>query len=256
MSLANASPLPAFVVGIDLQSHDEQALASLGADLHRQLLNDVEGVHHLQPCATGPGRFLLLWVHPCADTAQWDSYWQTLRTLNDRLSQLGLEHPELVTRLLAHHGTVFVQQSAQSQDYVGSALRTVQAELNRAVAKPFRAATAAFASQMQALPATGLQVAEPQREFVAHPLLALQFNPVAVSKPEQTGLGHLNPVDIEYVRKQMTRQMGPFANTLVDTAVRRSRSQQELVINLSLGIDDPRVRTLFVQMLNRYFDTR
>lgn len=251
MTLATASPVAAFVTGIELQGNTPD-LSALGVDFQRALLNDLGFFHHLQPCATPAGRFLLLWIQPAAEDNE--RYWHSLRTLNDRLDQLDAENHAVITRLLAHHGIVFTRKSATLDEYVGSALRTVQMELARMPATTGRAATAALAAQVTIQEALGVAVSEPRRGDNVYPLWGLQLKPVITVNRIQPGLPRLTHVDIEYVREQMARQIGPFANTLVQTAVRRARSPRDLVLSLSLEIDDPRARTRFVQTLNAYFD--
>jgi hypothetical protein len=251
MTLATASPIAAFVTGIELQGNTPD-LPALGADFHRVLLNDLGFFHHLQPCATPAGRFLLLWIQP--DTDDNERYWHSLRTLNDRLDELGAERNTVITRLLVHHGIVFTRKNATLDEYVGSAIRTVQMELTRMPVTTGRAATAALAAQMTKQNALGVAVSEPRRGDSVYPLWGLQLKPAITVKRVQPGLPRLTHVDIEYVREQMARQIGPFANTLVHTAVRRARSPRDLVLSLSLEIDDPRARTRFVQTLNAYFD--
>lgn len=250
-TLATASPVAAFVTGIELQGSTPD-LSILGADFHRVLLTDLGFFHHLQPGVTAPGRVLLLWIQP-ASTAN-ERYWQSLRMLNDRLNQLGTRHTDLITRLLAHHGTVFPRTQATTLAYVGSAIRTVQQELVRLPVRHDRLATAAFAQQVANEDALGVQVSASRRSDDIHPCWHLQLKPVTLVKRVQPGMPRLTHVDIEYVREQMARQIGPFANTLVESAVRRARSPRDLVISLSLEIDDLRARTHFVQTLNTYFD--
>lgn len=156
-------------------------------------------------------------------------------------------------RAMAHYGVVFRTESEGALSYVGSAIRSTQSALRRAPANGGCMATqefAAYAAKLTDLPFK-LQAMSGTAATDGMSLIVFAGNAAA---PAPAG-GQLQIADaafVEFVKRRLAEDIGPFASALVDRAVRSSTAMEQLVPALSREIDAPAARMRFEQDVLHY----
>lgn len=158
-------------------------------------------------------------------------------------------------RAMVHYGVVFRTAEVGQVSYVGSAIRSTLSALRRAPASGGFIATAdfsAYAAKLLNLPFRLQAISGgAASEGMSH--MVFSGNSVAVPAPRPgSHLASADPAFVDFVKKRLAEQIGPFANALVDRAIRSSTAAEQLVTVLSHNIDDPTARVRFEDEVLRY----
>lgn len=159
-------------------------------------------------------------------------------------------------RAMVHYGVVFRTEEIGHVSYVGSAIRSTQSALRRAAgAGGGFIATADFASHaakllnlpFRLLPLSGGAATEGmcQLVFAGHSVSAVPPRP-------GSQLPSADPAFVEFAKKRLAQDIGPFASALVDRAIRSSTAAEQLVTVMSRDIDDPAARVRFEDDVLRF----
>lgn len=162
----------------------------------------------------------------------------------------------LRARAVVHHGVVFRTESGGNVGYVGSAIRSAQSTLKRAPATVGLAAThefSGFASKMDRVirlgPISGSNVDR---------LSSIGFVEALDPTPGKSS-GRLSATDpelLQFLKKRLAVDVGPFASVLVDTALHSASTASQLVAELSREVDDAAARRRFESDVRAYVKSR
>lgn len=164
----------------------------------------------------------------------------------------------LSLRSVVHFGVVFRTESPAGVSYVGSAIRTTQSALRRVPAAGGFLATAEFAA---------FAAQHPQLPFRMRPVTAgaaidglnhLLFGAVAAEAgpgPAATS-GTVDAAFVEFAKRRLAEEIGPFANALVDRAVRAATAADQVAGLLARDIDHPAARKKFEEDMLRFAKSR
>lgn len=159
-------------------------------------------------------------------------------------------------RGMVHHGVVFRTEDGGQVSYVGSAIRSTQSALRRAPATGGLMATADFtpyAATLPKLPFRLLPIGGGAFEGMSHVI----FSGMSVAPPRAGNqLPSADPEFVEFVKRRLAAEIGPFASALVDRAVRSSTAADQLVSLLSRDIDNPDARVRFEDEVLQYIKAR
>lgn len=183
----------------------------------------------------------------------------TLLQLAAEVARFDISFAPLHVRAMVHHGVVFRADSAGQVGYVGSAIRSTQSALRRAPASGGFMATFDFASHVSALqdlsfslePMTGPAAAERTSQIV---FADGSVNEVAPRKGRDA-----IPIDqafIEFTKKRLAEDLGPFAGALVDRAAKSSSMVEQLLPALCREIEGSIARARFEKDMLLYVDSR
>lgn len=160
-------------------------------------------------------------------------------------------------RGVVHHGVVFRTESAGRVSYVGSAIRSAQSALRRAPVAGGLLATrdfSAYASKFMDLPfsleaMTGAAAADQMSRIV------FADNAAALLRAGDR-LASADPAFVDFAKRRLAEDLGPFASALVERAVRSAATATQIVPALSRDIDDPAARLRFEKDVQRYIKSR
>lgn len=164
----------------------------------------------------------------------------------------------LSLRSVVHFGVVFRTESADGVSYVGSAIRTTQSALRRVPAAGGVLATAefaAFAAKQAQLPFRMQAVAA---GAAIDGLSRLLFG-AGVAEPASGSVATPGIVDgafVDFAKRRLAEDIGPFANALVDRAVRAATGPDQVVTLLARDIDNPGARKKFEEDMQRFTKSR
>lgn len=168
------------------------------------------------------------------------------------------EAAPLKIRAVAHYGVVFRTESVAEVSYVGSAIRSTLSALRRAPAVGGLIATQDFAAYAAKLlnPKFRLQALGDGAAFQG--MSQIVFGGQTVAAPR--GGGNLptsaDPAFVEFVKRRLAEDLGPFASALVDRAVRATAAADQLVQALSRDIDNPAARARFEADIQKFIDSK
>lgn len=165
--------------------------------------------------------------------------------------------PPRRVRAVVHHGVVFRTESAGQISYVGSAIRSAQSALRRAPEAGGMMATrdfATYAAKFKDLPfgfeaMTGMAAAD----HISHIVFA--DNAVAQLHAADR-LASTDPAFVEFTKRRLAEDLGPFASALVERAVRSAATATQMVPALSREINDPAARARFEKDAMRFIKSR
>jgi len=171
---------------------------------------------------------------------------KALRLLASVIAVFEERCPPIRVKSLLHYGLVFRQENAGVVSYLGSAIRSANTLLARVTAMGGAFATKDFqdyALKVGSLPIT--MAAQPEAGS-ANPLLVVRFLERA-SPAAKTGRLLLSSDDafLQFLKKRLASDLGPFAGPLVDNTNRSVTSAQELTHAVSHEVDDPKARQAF-----------
>lgn len=160
-------------------------------------------------------------------------------------------------RAVVHHGVVFRTESVGQVSYVGSAIRSAQSALRRApeggglmATRDFAAYTAKFVDLPFTLEALGGVAAADQMRGIV-------FLDKAVGLPDAADrLASADPGFVEFAKRRLAEDLGPFASALVERAIRSAATATQMVPALSRDIDEPAARARFEKDALRYIKSR
>ncbi|MCK9380962.1 MAG: hypothetical protein M0P95_07820 [Sulfuritalea sp.] len=163
----------------------------------------------------------------------------------------------LRVRAVVHYGVVFRTVLKGQISYLGSAIRSTQSALRRAPEKGSVMATReffAYASTLTGLPFSlksinGTAAADGMSQVVFADIAAVRL-------PAENGLPSADPAFVEFVKRRLAADIGPFASALVDRAMRSAAMATQLVTVLSPNIDDATARASFERDVFGYVKSR
>jgi len=164
-------------------------------------------------------------------------------------------------RAMVHYGVVFRTESVTEISYVGSAIRSTQSALRRAPPTGGFLATqdfSAYAAKQLNLPFRLLPISSgPAVEGISQIVFGgSAVAPQGAVAGSVTGLVSADPAFVEFVKRRLTEDIGPFASALVDRAIRSSTAADQLVAVMSREIDNPEARARFEDDVLRYIKGR
>lgn len=159
-------------------------------------------------------------------------------------------------RGMVHHGVVFRTEDVGQVSYVGSAIRSTQSALRRAPATGGLMATpdfSAYAAKLPNLPFRLQPIGGGAFEGTNH----IVFGSTSVAPPRAGNqLPSADPEFVDFVKRRLAADIGPFASALVDRAIRASTVADQLVTVLSRDIDNPDARMRFEDEMLQYIKAR
>lgn len=168
------------------------------------------------------------------------------------------EGQSLRLRAMVHYGVVFRTEEIGQVSYVGSAIRSTQSALRRAPGKGGFMATADFSAHAAKLlnlpfrmqPMGGGAAVEGMSHLIfgGHSVAAVPPRPGSL-------MSSADPAFVDFVKKRLAQDIGPFASALVDRAIRSSTAAEQLVTVMSRDIDDPAARVRFEDDVLQYIRT-
>lgn len=159
-------------------------------------------------------------------------------------------------RAMVHYGVVFRTDSPQGVSYVGSAIRSTQSALRRAPAAGGFLATAEFAGYAGKQGSLPFRL-QPFSEGVAlEGLCQLVFGPDASQSGVAASKGAIDAAFGDYAKRRLSEEIGPFANALVDRALRSSAGPDQFAAQLGREIENPAARKKFEDDLMRFSKSR
>ncbi|MFT3736631.1 MAG: hypothetical protein QM776_16715 [Rhodocyclaceae bacterium] len=170
----------------------------------------------------------------------------TLRRLSASMDELLGMHPTALTRLLAHHGVVFINEADGRKSYVGSAIRSMQSFVRRLGDLDGLYGTREFAAHVATWAQSPLRLAEVQGVEGLDGLVEIRFDAgfvVPALKPDAAVV--VDAALLHYIKRRLAEELGPLAAALVDAAQRTSPSASDLVKEMAAEIDDVAARKRF-----------
>jgi hypothetical protein len=164
-------------------------------------------------------------------------------------------------RSMVHFGVVFRTESPEGVSYVGSAIRSTQSALRRAPPTGGFLATADFAAH--ATKRGGLSVGlQPFTEGAAvEGMCQIVFGgappaPGVAGNGAAGSGGGIDAVFLDFVKRRLAEEIGPFANALADRAVRGVTVPNQVLAVLGREIENPAARKKFEDDLLRFVKSR
>ena len=149
-------------------------------------------------------------------------------------------------RAVVHYGVVFRSETAGQTGFMGSAIRATQSALRRAPGTGSLMATRDFATHAATLPNLPFHLEAMQGAAAADGMSHVLFGAAGSGS---SGSGYVlpaaDPAFVEFVKRRMATDIGPFAGPLVDRAVRSSTAATQIVALLSKDIENPQARVRF-----------
>lgn len=162
-------------------------------------------------------------------------------------------------RSMVHFGVVFRTETAAGVSYLGSAIRSAQSALRRAPSAGGLLATADFASYAAKLPSPPFRVQAATGAAAVDGLSELVFGAVAGTPGTAAAPAASAAVDaalIEFVKRRLADDIGPFANALVDRAAAAATSVDQVLVALGQHIDGAAARKKFEDDVLRHVKSR
>lgn len=162
-------------------------------------------------------------------------------------------------RTMVHYGVVFRTETASGVSYLGSAIRSAQSALRRAPAAGGMLATADFASYAAKLPSLPFRVQAVTGAAAVDGLSELVFG--AAAGTAGAGATHAAPgaVDaalVDFLKRRLADEIGPFANALVDRAAGGGASAEQVLAALGQHVDNAVARKKFEDDVQRFVKSR
>lgn len=159
-------------------------------------------------------------------------------------------------RGMVHHGVVFRTEEVGQVSYVGSAIRSTQSALRRAPATGSLMATPDFSAYAVTLPKLPFRL-QPIGGGAFEGMNHIVFGSMSVAPPRAGNqLPSADPEFVDFVKRRLAADIGPFASALVDRAIRSSTVADQLVTVLSRDIDNPEARVRFEDDMLKYIKAR
>lgn len=160
-------------------------------------------------------------------------------------------------RGMVHHGVVFRTEEVGQVSYVGSAIRSTQSALRRAPATGGLIATPDFSAYAATLPKLPFRLQPIGGGAGSEGMNHIVFGSTSVAPPRAGNqLPSADPEFVDFVKRRLAADIGPFASALVDRAIRSSTAAEQLVTVMSRDIDDPAARTRFEGDVMQYIKAR
>lgn len=201
--------------------------------------------------ANDPGRGLTLTLATDAEVAP------AIKAIAESVLEFDQTAAPLRTRMMAHHGVTFRTELAGQVSFVGSATRSAQSALRRAPATGSLMATGDFATFAATLTNLPFRVEPMSGGLAAEGISQIVF--ASALEAARSGNAPLSVDDaafIEFLKKRLAQDIGPFAAALTDRARRTTNAAQQLVDALCREIDKADTRQRFLDDAAKYIKTR
>lgn len=164
----------------------------------------------------------------------------------------------LQIRSVVHFGVVFRTESMGDVSYVGSAIRSTQSALRRAPAVGGLIATQDFAAHAAKLlnPPFRLQAMSDGQAFQGMSQIVFGGHTVAPRRGGGELPAGADPAFVDFVKRRLAEDVGPFASALVDRAIRATAATDQLVAALSRDVDNPAARARFEADVRKFINSR
>ena len=157
---------------------------------------------------------------------------------------------------VVHYGVVFRSETGGGSSFTGSAIRATQSALRRAPPSGSLMATRDFSAQASKLADLPFHFEAMGGASGAEGLSHLVFGAAAVSANVGYTLPSSDQAFVEFVKRRLATDIGPFAGALVDRALRSSTVATQLVKALSREIDNPDARVSFEHEVFQFIKSR
>lgn len=158
---------------------------------------------------------------------------------------------------IVHYGVVFRSETGGVSSFSGSAIRATQSALRRAPQSGSLMATRDFATQASTLADLPFRFEAMGGASGAEGLSHVVFGAAAAAS---ANVGYTLPSNdqafVEFVKRRLATDIGPFAGALVDRALRSSSVATQLVKALSREIDNPDARVSFEHEVFQFIKSR
>lgn len=163
----------------------------------------------------------------------------------------------LRVRGVVHYGVVFRNESKGQIVYLGSAIRSTQSALRRAPEKGSLMATREFSAYASTLTGLPFSLKAMNGAAAAEGMNYVVFaDNQAVRLPTENLLLSTDPAFLEFVKRRLAADIGPFASALVDRGMRSATLATQLVTVVSPNIDDATARASFERDVFGYVKSR
>lgn len=163
-------------------------------------------------------------------------------------------------RVMIHHGVVFRAESAGQTTYVGSAIRSTQSALRRAPADGRFMATQEFSGYAAKLNGLSFRLEAMTGAAVGDRTSEVVFANGAVKEiaPRQSGPGPvaIDHAFVEFAKRRLAEDVGPFAGALVERAVKSSTAFEQLLPALSREVSGAVARARFEKDMLHFVESR
>ncbi len=224
------------VIAIELNAHGGGAAKEESRQAFAGLLG--AGVAHacsLQPAERHNGGWACTALIP--DTGQTLAL---LRRMEDILADFHPQHPDAHARFVVHYGLAFATQPGNRRTYIGSAVRAAHSHLKRLPLEYDRAASGEFAVLAKAWSSDSIQFID-----LPIPLAELGLFGFNLNRGEQgeRSDGVIAAALRAHLEERLATHIGPFAQILVESAQRSSKSLDDFIVEVVREIDEKVVRT-------------
>lgn len=176
-----------------------------------------------------------------------------LMRLSTAINDFEAGHPGLDVRAIVHYGVVFRTETSSGVSYVGSAVRAARSTLRRMAATAGMAATREFAEFAAESHIQGKNFELQTTEVGDDGLTPIRFTEQRKSRDGLAGSDHAL---LEFLKKRLAEEVGPFAAPLVDNVSHSAMTAKEVVAALSHEINDPAARQRFETDALAFIKTR
>ncbi len=192
---------------------------------------------HIQAATAAEGNLSLTIIVP--ETTQILSLLRRIESVRYKFER---NLPGLITRLVVHHGIVFPTK----QGPMGAVLRAAHARLQSLTKLPGEiqtVATGAFVAYTRSWPGQ-----TPDLHFAARSCTEqYDIYPFSLTTAQPASAAESSPENwTSYLTERLAEHLGPFAQVLVDSANRSSRTPEQLAREVASEIDEAPVRERFL----------
>jgi hypothetical protein len=156
------------------------------------------------------------------------------------------QNKPLRIRAVAHHGTVFRTEAGGKASYMGSAIRAAQNALSNMPATAGLTATRDFSDYAASSKLPFRFEGQDKAADAQGPISVFFVEKAGAEEKDATGgPAPLDPEVVQYLKKRLAEDVGPFAAPMVDMALRSATTANLLVAKLTNEIDNPVARQRF-----------
>lgn len=159
-------------------------------------------------------------------------------------------------RSMVHFGVVFRTESADGVSYVGSAIRSTQSALRRAPSAGGLLATADFAAHAAKLGALPFSLQPFADGAALEGMCQIVFGGTPMTSSAAGSGGGVDAAFLDFVKRRLAQEIGPFANALVDRAARGASAPSQILAVLGREIENPAARKKFEEDLLSFAKSR
>lgn len=159
-------------------------------------------------------------------------------------------------RSMVHFGVVFRTESADGVSYVGSAIRSTQSALRRAPPTGGLLATADFAAHAAKRGALPFSLQPFAEGAAVEGMCQIVFGGAPVANAPAAPRGGVDVAFLDFVKRRLAQEIGPFANALVDRAARGVSVPNQILAVLGREIENPAARKKFEDDLLSFVKSR